>query len=474
MSLVIIGLVAVAISAMVLAGLSVRTARCERGNLGWAMTHDHVTGLLSRDGLPALLDSVRGSNRPGHVAVVALEVDKLDSVNRTYGHEVGNALLMAITNQLENALSADEQIVRFAGSQFIVVCPGITDTAQAVERAGDFDKAVGIAFKIGVDQIRITPRIGVTIDKTGDEDPESLVSDALLASAASDRDGAVTLFELSMRSRLSQILTEQRLHAALDNGEFWLLYLPVIETDTNKIVGFEALLRWADPNRGLVPPSDFLDVLERTGLIIPVGAWVIDEACRQAAAWEQQFPGRGLITTLNISRSQLLHADFFDTLTHAATSAAISPENICLEVAEEVLTTNTDVAWTVLRRVKDAGFKLAIDDFGVGFSSLANLRHFKVDILKVGRAFIDRIDDNRENEAIVQQLVALAHALEVVPVAEGVETEAQLITLRSLRCDFAQGYLFSKPEPPATIDKLLSKVTIKPGTGRRSIDWSGS
>ncbi len=477
MNPIIVALCAVPASALVLAVMGVRVARRERAKLGRAMTHDHITGLPNRDGLTDALDSALGSEGSGQFAVFAIEIDKLTSVNTTYGHEVGDALLLAITRQLTRALNTQEQAVRYGGPQFIVLSPRVTSGEEALDRARELNRALRIPYQIGMDQIRISPRIGIATGKGSDDGAEDLITDALLAANSTnnhDADG-VKQCELYKRSSPSTILPKQRRNAALDNEKFRQSYLPVIELDTNRIVGVEALLRWADPARGILPPSEFLDILERTGLMVPVGSWVINEVSRQIAEWDEQFPAMDLVITLNVSRSQLAHPDLFDTLMFAVQAAGITADRLCLEVSEDSLTTDVDTTWTILRRAKDAGFKLAIDDFGVGFSSFANLRNFQLDILKVSRSFIDGLGTSREDEAIVQQLVALSHALGVVPVAEGVETADQAQRLQAMRCDFAQGYWFSKPEPPTTIVKLLERGKITPGGDqRRSINWSGS
>lgn len=476
MSLVITGLCAALVAALAFVGLGVRAAKRGRSELIRAATHDHVTGLINRDGLRSAIESTFGSNAPETTkgAVLAIEIDKLTSVNLTYGHEVGDALLGAITRQLTNALKPGEKLIRYSGPQFVVLCPDTSGSDSALERARDISRTLRVPFQIGVDQIRITPRTGVAVNSKSQDTPESLVTDALLAATLTDTKNseAVSLFELAMRSRPSQILTEQRLHTALENDEFVLLFLPVVELDTNRIVGVEALLRWADPDRGMLAPAEFLDILESSGLMVPVGTWVFNEVCRTSVEWSKRFPDIELLTTLNISRSQLSHPDFVDMLIDAVQSADIPPDRLCLEVSEETLTHDVETTWTVLRRAKDAGFKLAIDDFGVGFSSLVNLRYFQLDILKVGSSFIDGLNGNRENEAIVQQLIALAHSLDIVPVAEGVESADQAQTLDSMQCNFAQGYWFSKPVPATTMEKLLERRKIRPGNERRSIDWT--
>lgn len=477
MRIAVIGLVAASVVAITYAALSTRAARRAARDLHRAATHDHLTGLPGRVDLDTTVNAQleRARKAGTRIAVLALELNRFASVNQIYGYEVGDALMIEAARQLSKARRPDEHLARYGGPQFIMVSPGVADSNAALRRAHELQKAVQVPYKIGTDDFRITAGVGVVSTDHGEKRGGDIVDDALVAlREANDRGpGQVALFDLAMRERLAPLSSEHRLSEALERNEYWVLYLPVVALDTYEIVGIEALLRWGDPARGMVAPSDFLAGLDRTGLIVPVGAWVTREACTRTAAWSKRFPGRELVTTVNVSQRQLTAPDFLESVLSAISDAGIEPDRLCLEITAGALTRDTDRAWAVLRQAKDAGIKLALDDFGIGFSSLSNLRHFDLDVLKIDRTFIEGLGSERGDEAIVQQLVGLAHSLGIVPVAEGVETAEVAQVLQGMRCDFAQGYWFSEPQPADTIDKMLERGRIRPGVDGPGIDWSG-
>jgi EAL domain-containing protein (putative c-di-GMP-specific phosphodiesterase class I) len=246
-----------------------------------------------------------------------------------------------------------------------------------------------------------------------------------------------------------------RLQSALDQDEFSLRYLPVVRTADQHIVGVEALLRWDDPDAGPTSPARFLQALEESGLIVPVGRWALRAACRQARAWQELFPHSAYEMTVNVSPRQLLQTDFTEMVDEVLQSSGLDPALLCLEITEGSLLLDVEPAWAVLREVRARGVRLALDDFGSGTSSLSYLRRFRLDSLKIDRSFITTVAESEEDEAVLGQLVGLAHALGMRAVAEGVETDEQLDVLRRLGCDLAQGYAFAPPGTAEEVQELL-------------------
>lgn len=482
MNLVVIWLSALCVVAVIAAVISTIGAHSAEKVLDETLTHDPVTGLANRSAIEKELEHEDSRRALARGTAIIVEIEMFSTVNDAYGHEVGDALLTEVARQLDRGSRDGERLARYQGPQFVVLCPDLHDSDAALQRASDLQAAVEVPYQIGDDQFRITTVAGIAVGDRRDNPERDLLGDALLAvtqgahSAHDQRGtrGRATVFEPSMRAHLAPLFTEQRLAEALEREEFWLLHLPVIALDTSEIVGTEALIRWADPQRGVIPPSEFLDVLNSTGRIVQVGEWVIRQACEQSAEWARLYPNRSLLTTVNISYRQLAHPDFVKVLIDAIRTSGIDPEQLCLELDEKSLTRDIDNTWMILRQVKEAGVKLAVDDFGIGLSSLTNLRRFQLDILKIDRSFISNLGASHQEEAIVEQLVGLAHSLDIVPVAEGVESEDQVQVLKGLRCDYAQGYYFSEPQSAETMGKMIERGKITPGTPKRSINWSGN
>lgn len=480
MNLVVIWLMSSCLVAVIAAAIATLGARSAEHDLDRALTMDPVTGLANRSAVETVLQAQSDGSGLDQGAVMIIELEMFATVNEAYGHEVGDALLTEVARQLEHAKRDGERLARYEGPQFIVVCPDLTDSDAAMRRASELQSAVEVPYQIGDEQFRVTTKAGIAIGDRRDGTDRDLLGDALLAvthGAGQPGDGTTrsntTMFDPSMRAHLAPLFTEQRLAEALEREEFWLLHLPVVALDTSEIVGTEALIRWADPTRGVIPPSEFLDVLDSTGRIVAVGEWVIRQACAQSAEWSRLHPNRELLTTVNISYRQLVHPDFVKVLIDAIRSSGIAPEQLCLELDEKSLTRDIDNTWMVLRQVKEAGVKLAVDDFGIGLSSLTNLRRFQLDILKIDRSFIANLGTSHQEESIVEQLVGLAHSLGIVPVAEGVESIDQVQVLKGLRCDYAQGYYFSEPQSAETMGRMIERGKITPGATKRGINWSG-
>ena len=476
MEILVLGLLALSIVMIVVAAASHRASSRAHTDLDRTTRFDVLTGLPSRAELEQSIGSLLDRGAPDRTgALVLIELNRFASINDTYGHEVGDGLLVAAADQLGHALTDGERLFRPSGPQFAILNSKVVDSRAAEQRAHQLQDALHVPFRIGTDHLQVSTTAGIAMIDRRATGPAGLLQDATTALQHSHDPGApnTVVFALSMQPTTGGSSTERRLREALEREEFWLLYLPVVALEDYELVGVEALLRWADPERGLVSPSQFLSMLDDSGLIIPVGDWVVEQACRQNVAWQRAFPDRELITTINISPKQLTSPEFIDRLRDTMQATGADPARICLEITQGMVLRDIESSWGKLRAAKDAGVKLALDDFGTGSSSLGHLRHFNLDVLKIDRAFVRDVATSREDAAIAQQLVALAHALDLAPVAEGVDSAEQAQTLHGLGCDFAQGYFFSPPQPVTAIDHLLKRRTVTPASEAKSIDWSG-
>jgi diguanylate cyclase (GGDEF)-like protein len=474
--ILVLGLLALSIVAIAVAATGHRAASRAHADLDRTTRFDVLTGLPGRaeleQALTKLLARDQGERRG---ALVLIELSRFAAINDTYGHEVGDGLLVAAADQLGGALAGGERLFRPSGPQFAVLNDEAVDSRVAEQRADQLQAALHVPFRIGTDHLQVSTSAGIAMIDRRASGPAGLLQDATTAlQQTHDPDAPKSVvFALSMQPTAGGTSAERRLREALEREEFWLLYLPVVALEDYELVGVEALLRWADPERGLVSPSQFLSMLDDSGLIIPVGDWVIEQACRQNVIWQRAHPDRELITTVNISPKQLTRPEFMDRLRETIETTGADPGRICLEITQGMVMRDIESSWGMLRAAKDAGVKLALDDFGTGSSSLGHLRHFNLDVLKIDRAFVKDVATSREDAAVAQQLVALAHALDLAPVAEGVDSAEQAQTLHGLGCDFAQGYFFSPPQPVTAIDHLLTRRTVTPASEAKSIDWSG-
>jgi EAL domain-containing protein (putative c-di-GMP-specific phosphodiesterase class I) len=302
--------------------------------------------------------------------------------------------------------------------------------------------------------------IGIAHAKNGDERAEELLRDAdsAMYHAKEAGRGRVEVFDDTMRARaLARHATENALHRALERGELRVFFQPVVALSDARCIGAEALVRWQHPERGLVPPADFVPLAEETGLVVELGAWVLEEAARNAARWQLQCDS-GFVVSVNLSARQLAQPDLAERVADVIERTGVLPSNLCFEITESVLMDDADAAIAVIERIRALGVKLAIDDFGTGYSSLGYLKRFPVDIVKIDRAFIAGLGGDPGDSAIVSAVIGLGHALGLRVVAEGVETEQQLAELVALGCDEAQGYYFAPPQPVQDLSDLMARI----------------
>lgn len=423
--------------------------------------HDALTGLpnwlLFVDRLELAL--ARTERHGTFAAVLFLDLDRFKSINDTRGHSVGDQLLKKVSQRLSATLRASDTLARFGGDEFIVVCEDLAHADEAVRVADRFQQALLSPFVIGREEYLVTASIGVVIAGDADRDADSLLSDADIAMyRAKERGpGNWELFDMELRSRLVERLAiERALPGALENGDLRLHYQPIVSLPGGAIRSAEALVRWEHPERGLISPAEFVPIAEESDLILQLGEWTLREACAQACRWRARFGDRApLPVSVNLSARQLAQAELPQIVKQVLTETRLSAGDLALEITETALVEKSDVAVTSLRELKSLGVTIMLDDFGTGYSSLSHLQMFPIDVLKIDRSFTMQLEAGGSDFAIVRAIAAMASALELEVVAEGVETAGQLAQVQALGCGSAQGYYFARPAPPEQIEPLI-------------------
>jgi diguanylate cyclase (GGDEF)-like protein/PAS domain S-box-containing protein len=430
--------------------------------------YDSLTGLpnrlLFRDRLVNSLGAAK-RNRVG-VAVMYLDVDHFKLVNDGLGHSFGDRLLADIAQRLHGALRASDTISRIGGDEFSVLLPEVLSAEAVAGVARKVLESLTKPFRVDGHELFVTASIGISCYPNDGEDAETLLkcADAAMYRAKELGRNQAQLFTASMNERyVRRLALEQHLHHAIERGQLELWYQPVYDRARRRVVSVEALLRWRDPSRGLIQPTEFIGLAEETGMIIPIGEWVIRTACRQLRQWHEQ----GLETlrmAVNISAVQLQQRDLVDVVRTALEESQLAAHCLELEITESAAMQNFELTMKVLRELRALGVGVAVDDFGTGQSSLTYLKHFPIDTVKIDKEFLRDVIIDETAAAIVSYVINLAHTLQLNVVAEGVETEEQYTFLRHYGCDQMQGYLFSKPVPAAEILPVLRQMPLRPAT----------
>jgi diguanylate cyclase (GGDEF)-like protein len=420
--------------------------------------HDSLTDLPNRSLILDRLDQMllRGRRSGIPVAALFIDLDNFKDINDTLGHAAGDEILVAVANRLTGAMRLGDTVGRLGGDEFVVLAEGASLDGGAQVVADRILDALTAPFQIQGSEVPITVTASIGFAEGDRTTPGRLLQDADIALYQAKAHGKAYAIGFSppMRAAVDgHRHLEVDLHGALEAQQFFLVFQPTVDLATGAFTGAEALLRWRHPERGVVMPDEFIPVLESSGLIIPVGAWVLEEACRRAAAWAEA--GHGLVVSVNLSARQLERDRIIDDVDRALTVTGLNPDSLILELTETALMRNVEASMVRLQLLKALGVRIAVDDFGTGYSSLAYLRQFPIDVLKIDRTFVAGIAENAESAALVDTLIQLGKVLGLKTVAEGIETEEQRTLLRAAGVDVGQGYLFARPLTVADFERLL-------------------
>ncbi len=423
---------------------------------------DALTGLPNR---ALFMDRLthgltRARRRHEHVAVLFIDLDRFKVINDTLGHTVGDQLLVEVSNRLGSSLRPGDTVARLGGDEFGLLLEDVADaeTAEAVAVRVETELARPLHFEGR--EVFVTASIGIALSSERLGTPEEVLRDADLAMYHAKAKGKARheIFDGSMSApALDRMDLEMDLRSAITRHEFRLHYQPIFRLDTGKITEVEALIRWQHEKRGLLQPDAFIGLTEETGLIVPIGQWVLAEACRQARAWQIDYPRTpALVMSVNLSAKQFQNPNLVTEVTDAINMSGLDPGCLKLEITESVVMQDAPATLAKLRELKDLGVRLAIDDFGTGYSSLGYLKRFPVDTLKIDRSFVKGLSHEGGDSAIVRAVVTVAKSLNMDVTAEGIETDQQRLELKNLGCDQGQGFLFARPVAPEHLKPLLA------------------
>ncbi|MBK7705369.1 MAG: EAL domain-containing protein [Acidobacteria bacterium] len=420
--------------------------------------HDPLTNLANRLLFKSRVEeALIGAADGEQLAVLFLDLDDFKNINDTFGHDAGDKLLIEFTEKLRLCVRARDTVARLGGDEFAILIEGDDVREKAVSVAKRILDNVRQSINVNGFEMKIGISIGIAFKDGGEMTADDLLRNADVAMYAAKGKGKNrhVVFETEMhRNLLAQIELENDLRQAIDNNQLHLNYQPIMNMTTGQVTGMEALVRWDHPVHGLIPPIDFIGLAEQTGLIVPLGRWILLETCLSSKALFERH-GNDLTVTINISGKQLEHPDFIDDLAEVIAKVKINPGNIILEITESTMMEDTESILKLLHRIKSLGIRLAIDDFGTGYSSLSYLQQFPIDILKIDRSFVKGIEASPQKNAVARTIISLSSTLQLATVAEGIENDDQAEILRELGCEFGQGYFFARPMAISEFEALL-------------------
>ena len=423
---------------------------------------DSLTGLPNR---ALFMDRLthgltRARRRHEHLAVLFLDLDRFKLVNDSLGHAVGDQLLVEVSHRLGRSLRPGDTVARLGGDEFGLLLEDVADAESAEAVAVRIEAELAKPLQFEGREIVITASIGIALSSARLGMPEEILRDADLAMYHAKATGKARheVFDSSMSApALDRMDLEMDLRSAISRHEFRLHYQPILRLDTGRITEVEALIRWQHAKRGLLQPDSFIGLTEETGLIVPIGRWVLTEACRQARVWQLEFPSTPpLVMSVNLSAKQFQHPHLVQEISQALTESGLDPASLKLEITESVVMHDAPATLAKLKELKRLGVRLAIDDFGTGYSSLGYLKRFPVDTLKIDRSFVRGLSKGGNDNAIVRAVVTVAKSLNMDVTAEGVETDEQRVELKALGCDRGQGYLFARPADAEHVTPFLA------------------
>jgi diguanylate cyclase (GGDEF)-like protein len=394
-------------------------------------------------------------------AVLSLDLDRFQTVNDSLGHEAGDELLVAVSRRLQSCVRGEDTVARLSADEFAILLESLADDSDGGRVAERIQRALGAPVETKEGDVFTSASIGIVLSSSGLDTPQELLQRAGIAVARAKAAGRARyeMFDRAMQARArARLRTETDLHRAVERGEFQVYYQPLVTLDSGRITEVEALLRWRHPDRGIVPPLDFIPLAEETGLIIPIGSWILAEACRQTRQWQSRYQRETpLALSVNLSVKQFSQPEFVRHVASTLAASGLDPHSLKLEITESFAIEDAELTREMLEELRRLGTRIYLDDFGTGYSSLGYLHRLPLDAIKIDRSFVMQMDAGPTHLKLVDTVRALAHNIGVAAVAEGVETEAQLRTLRALGCESAQGFLFSRPVPPAEIEALLER-----------------
>lgn len=425
--------------------------------------HDALTGLPNRalfmDRLEQQLKKSQSQNN--HLfAVLFLDLDRFKVVNDSVGHLVGDKLLIEIARRLEKSIAPTDTVARLGGDEFTILLENISSKSEATLVAESIYQTLTFPFYIDGYELFSTASIGIALSSQGYEKPEDILRDADLTMYSAKEQGKARyeVFDYSMRDRaLQRLELETDLRRAIERKEFEVYYQPITSLALGTLAGFEALARWNHPTKGSIKPIDFIPVCEETGLIVPLGNWLLKQACKAARNWQLKYPEHPAIKmSVNLSAQQFREPQLIEEIRIALAETSLPGKLLKLEITESVLIDNLETVTEIIHSLRKQEIQFSIDDFGTGYSSLSYLHQFPVDTIKIDRSFVSQMQANGDNSAIVKAIITLAHMLNMDIIAEGIETTAQLAQLKLLQCEYGQGFFFSKPLSESDADQYIA------------------
>jgi diguanylate cyclase (GGDEF)-like protein len=392
-------------------------------------------------------------------SVLFLDINRFKTINDSLGHSMGDRLILHVAKRLSSAVREKDLVARFSGDEFAFILNNINNIEDAKQFAERIEEKISEPFTLNGKQVFTSFSIGIALGGAEYEVAEDILRDADIAMYhAKETEKNYVVFDKNMHTRaVTRLQLETDLRTAIERDELTMFYQPIINLDSMRLFGFESLIRWNHPTRGLVPPSEFIPVSEMTGFIVPLTLWVLQNSCRQMVEWQEKNPRhKNLVISVNLSGKHFAQKNLVEQIKTILKETRINPACLKLELTESAVMENAESVIVMMKQIRELGIQLSIDDFGTGYSSLSYLHRFPINTLKVDRSFVDTMEDGTENGEIVRTVIALAKTLRLDVVAEGIETIHQLHQLRILGCEYGQGYLFSRPVPAEEAEKLIN------------------